>query len=485
MTRFLSATGAFLLFVAGCGSDEDGGGGGQAGSAGTGGLGPGGSGPGGTGPGGSGPGGTGPGGSGPGGSGPGGTGPGGAGPGGAAGAGNGGMGGMGGAAGSSGSGGVGGGQSTVCQAGIPSPGGGGGGNACLGAPPALKLTEVISGVSRPMFMTSAPGDASMLYVAEKAGRIRVWNGNTLGTFLDIAGGVSGGGERGLLGFAFHPRFGQGGEMRFWVKYNRNDRDTVVAEFTALSMTSADAGSEQQLFVVGQPAGNHNGGMIAFGPKDGCLYVGMGDGGGSDDQYDNGQNFGTRLGSMLRVDVDLYPTPPPGNYPGGHADNYHVGVRNPWRWSFDRATGDMYIGDVGQNLWEEISVAPANAGNLNFGWPIMEASTCFRAASCNMSGLTLPLVDVANSTDGSIAGGYVYRGAAIPGLVGRYIYGGYYSESIWTVTWDGTAACDQHDITADLDPLGDIDGLAGFGEDANGELYVVSDLTGQVFRIDPE
>jgi glucose/arabinose dehydrogenase len=227
-------------------------------------------------------------------------------------------------------------------------------------------------------------------------------------------------------------------------------------------------------------------MLAFGP-DGYLYVGMGDGGAGGDPQNNAQNLNSKLGKILRIDVDGHPTPPAGNLIGGDPDLWDYGMRNPWRFSFDRATGDLYIGDVGQNTLEEIDVEPAGQGGRDYGWRIMEATQCFAPPTgCDTSGLTLPVVEYGRDLGCSVTGGYVYRGSAIPGLVGRYLYGDYCSNRVFSFAWaDGVVdPQSSSELTADLDPDSRIQGLASFGEDAAGELYVVS-LDGSVFRIDAE
>jgi glucose/arabinose dehydrogenase len=366
------------------------------------------------------------------------------------------------------------------------------GNACHGtAPPPLVLTEVARDLSAPVFLTHAPGDASRLFVAERGGVIRVIRDGAVETtaFLDISDRVRAGGpagEQGLLGLAFDPSYAETG--RFWLNYTSQDGvgDTVVSSFSGTPVQPADPTSEQVLFSVEQTSffGNHNGGMIAFGP-DGCLYVGMGDGGGGGDPDGHGQNASTALGNLLRVDVDRYPTPAPGNMGGAgvHPHTWDYGLRNPWRFSFDRATGDLYIGDVGQNAWEEVNVEPAGTGHRNYGWAAMEGTHCF-TPGCDPAGKTLPVIEHPNGVHKAVIGGYVYRGTSLPGMAGRYVYGDYASRTIWTFVYQGETdgvgqICDAHELSA-LSPAGDI---TSFGEDLAGELYVVT-LQGIVYRIDP-
>ena len=347
--------------------------------------------------------------------------------------------------------------------------------------PALRLDEVASGLDEPLYVTAPPGDPSRLFVVEQTGRIRVVTGAVLrgAPFLDLSSAVSCCGERGLLGLAFHPDYAVNG--RFFVNYTDVDGDTVVAEFMrGADPEVADPAPRRVLFTVEQPFANHNGGMLAFGP-DGLLYVGLGDGGGEGDPFGNAQRLDTKLGKILRIDVDTHPTPPSGNVGGGDPDVWDFGLRNPWRFSFDRATGDLYIGDVGQDSFEEIDVEPRGQGGRNYGWNVTEGLHCFRAASCDTAGITLPVTEYDHgSGDCSVTGGYVYRGAAIPELSGRYLYGDFCSNRVRSFVWDGAAATDARELTADLetDVLG---AITSFGEDAAGEVLIV-DRRGAIFRI---
>lgn len=357
-----------------------------------------------------------------------------------------------------------------------------------GTPPGstpLRLATVATGLDQPLFVTAAPGDTRRLFVVEQSGRVRVVRDGALldAPFVDLSERISCCGERGLLGLAFDPDYAASG--RLFVNYTNADGDTEVVELARTS--DPDVASPEivrRFFTVDQPFANHNGGMLAFG-ADGYLYVGLGDGGAAGDPQDNGQNPDVKLGKILRIDVDTYPTPPPGNAPGGDLDVWALGLRNPWRFSFDRQTGDLYIGDVGQNALEEIDVAPAGAAGLNFGWRIMEASQCFLPRTgCDTTGLTLPVVEYGRDTGCSITGGYVYRGSALPGLAGVYLYGDYCSNRVFSFRLVGGAAQELRELTADLDPDGQIQGLTSFGEDAGGEILVVS-RSGSVFRIEPE
>jgi glucose/arabinose dehydrogenase len=354
---------------------------------------------------------------------------------------------------------------------------------------ALRLQQVATGLDFPLFLTSPPGDLSRLFVVEKTGKIRIIkDGALLATpFLDVSGLISSGGEQGLLGLAFHPQYAANG--RFVVNYTDRSGDTHVSAFHVSSNPDvADPASEQVLLAVDQPFANHNGGMVVFGP-DGKLYVGLGDGGSGGDPNGNGQNKGVLLGKILRVDVSgAGQLSVPADNPfvgqsGARPEIWSYGLRNPWRFSFDRQTGDLYIADVGQNAREEIDVSTAAAGSgrgLNFGWNIMEGTACYSPSSgCNRTGLTLPVLDYDHSQGCSVTGGYVYRGAAIPALGGTYFYGEYCEGWVRSFRFQGTGAAGQQQW-ASLAPGGQI---TSFGEDARGELYVLIQ-GGKVFRIAP-
>ncbi|MDG2308000.1 MAG: PQQ-dependent sugar dehydrogenase [Candidatus Binatia bacterium] len=352
-------------------------------------------------------------------------------------------------------------------------------------PPALRLTEIASGLSQPLYAVSPPDDPR-LFILEQAGAVRVLVDGALRDepFLDLTDIVGCCGERGLLGIAFLPDYESSG--RFVVNYTNAEGDTVIAEY-ARSEDDPDRAAPDEVhrfLVIEQPFGNHNGGMVVFGP-DGMLYVGLGDGGAAADPLDSGQNSQTKLGAMLRIDVDTHPEPPDGNLAGADPDVWAIGLRNPWRYSFDRMTGDLYIADVGQNLFEEVHVAAAGAGSGNYGWNIMEGFHCFDPVEdCDMSGLLLPAVEYGRDLGCSVTGGYVYRGDAVAGLDGWYLYGDFCSNRVWAMRWEAGEVLEHHEITDDLDPDGIIGGLASFGEDADGEMYVVS-IDGSVYRVDSE
>ncbi|MBI3768261.1 MAG: PQQ-dependent sugar dehydrogenase [Deltaproteobacteria bacterium] len=363
--------------------------------------------------------------------------------------------------------------------------------------PHLQLTAVVRNLDQPLFVGAADGDDTRLYVVEQPGRIRlVKNGTLTATpFLDIADAISAGGERGLLGLALHPQYVTNG--RFFVNYTNPAGDTVIAEYRRSAGNPDVAAPEaaRVFFTVTQPFANHNGGMVAFG-ADGFLYIGLGDGGGGDsggggsggggDPLNNGQSLDTKLGKILRIDVDTYPTPPAGNVTGGDPDIWDFGLRNPFRFSFDRGTGDLYIGDVGQDRFEEVDLEPRGGGGRNYGWRITEGTHCFNPPTgCNLTGITLPVAEYGHEVGCSVIGGYVYRGRAIPGIAGRYLYGDFCSNRIWSFTRDGAVVTSALELTDDLDPTHALRGITSFGEDADGEIYVVDGGSGVVFRVDPE
>ena len=365
--------------------------------------------------------------------------------------------------------------------------------AVIQGTPALVATRVGSGFSSPLDLQSVAGDRSRLFVVEQAGRIRVIRSGALvpAPFIDISARIAAGGERGLLGLAFHPLFPSNG--RFFVNYTDRSGDTHISEFRSVSPNgdAADPATEREIIFVRQPFANHNGGGLAFGP-DGYLYAGLGDGGSAGDPFGNGQNLGTRLGKMLRIDVNgaaPYSIPPDNPFVargGALPEIWAYGLRNPWRFSFDRSTGDLYIGDVGQNTIEEIDVGLASRrGGENYGWNTMEGSRCFAPASgCNMGGLTLPVTEYGRSDGFSVTGGVVYRGCRMPGYAGHYFYADYGSGLIRSFRLDAGRAVDARDWTATISgPSRAIRNPSSFGLDADGEMYIV-DYDGEIYRIDP-
>jgi len=342
------------------------------------------------------------------------------------------------------------------------------------------LTEVARGLSNPVAITHAGDDR--LFVVEQRGTVRVVKDGQLleQPFLDITNRVRSGGERGLLGLAFAPDFAESG--RFYVYYTDLNGDSVLSRFRADGDT-ADAASEQVLLTQVQPYSNHNGGQIAFGP-DGYLYVGLGDGGSGGDPQGNGQDLGTLLGKLLRLDVFGDGAVPPASNPfvgrqGARPEIWAYGLRNPWRFSFDRHTGDLFIADVGQNAFEEVNFQPADSGGgENYGWNVMEADRCFEPRSgCDESGLVLPIISYPHGSQwgNSISGGYLYRGSANPDLNGAYVFGDYVSGRVWRADRVG----DEWEVSLLMDTGFNV---STFGEDASGELYVADHGGGVIYRL---
>jgi glucose/arabinose dehydrogenase len=368
-------------------------------------------------------------------------------------------------------------------------GGGGSSSALPPAPPepAITLTQVASGFSQPLGITHAGDGSGRMFVIEQVGRVRIVREGVVAPvpFLDITDRVLAGGERGLLGLAFPPGFPQPGH--FYVNYTRvADGATVVSRF-ALSADpdSALVTSEEVLLEVAQPFANHNAGQLAFGP-DGFLYISLGDGGSGGDPEGNGQNRSTLLGNILRIDVESDIVPyaiPPSNpfvgVPDVLSEIWAYGLRNPWRFSFDRATGDLYIADVGQNLVEEVNFQPAaSAGGENYGWNIMEGSSCFNNnPDCNRADLILPVAEYRHGAgDCSVTGGFVYRGAEYPALQGIYFYADFCSGRIWGLNRNGTAWENRLLIDTTLQ-------ISSFGEDEAGNLFLADMGAGTIYKID--
>ncbi|MDQ3138720.1 MAG: PQQ-dependent sugar dehydrogenase, partial [Gemmatimonadota bacterium] len=351
------------------------------------------------------------------------------------------------------------------------------------------LEEVVSGLSFPLYLTAPVGDAARLFIVEKGGAIRiVKDGALLPTaFLDLAGRVSTGGEQGLLGLAFDPGYADNG--RFAVHYTDVNGNTVVSLFRVADGNPdlADPASEAVVLTESQPFANHNGGQILFGP-DGMLYVGLGDGGSSGDPGGRGQSLTELLGSILRVDVSSgsgYAVPPDNPFVGrtdARPEVWSYGLRNPWRFTFDPATGDFYIADVGQQAFEEVDVVTAADGagrGANFGWNPTEGRHCFATSGCDINLYTLPVLEYSHDEGCSITGGFVYRGAAIPALQGHYFYADYCQGWVRSFRLEGGQAVELQQWPT-LAPGG---AVPSFGQDAAGEPYVLS-AEGRVFRIVP-
>jgi len=362
-----------------------------------------------------------------------------------------------------------------------------------GEPPVLGQLRVEralqnSSFNRPIDLTYAPDGTDRIFIVEQQGRIRVLDTSrsTPTLFLDIASRVTGtANEEGLLGLAFHPDYAQNGYFYVYYSVVFPRRRSVIARYSvsAADANRGDTASELKILEIEQPYSNHNGGKLAFGP-DGYLYIGVGDGGSGGDPDGNGQNRRTLLGTILRIDVD---NPQSGLQYGVPRDNPFVGVgggvreeiwayglRNPWRFSFDRVSGDLWAGDVGQNAVEEIDLVTRGG---NYGWRGMEGNRCYdRTVGCPGPDFIAPVIDYQQGgTHCSVTGGVVYRGSRLPELYGAYIYGDYCSGVIWALWWDGTRVTDQRELVRS--------GLSisAFGEDENGELYIV-DLSGGIYQL---
>ena len=361
---------------------------------------------------------------------------------------------------------------------------------------AIEGRLLAEGMAAPLGVVHAGDGSGELYVIEQGGTVRRIVAPEAGTdqrtvqaspFLDISDRVTAGGERGLLGFAFHPAYAE--NRRVFAHYTDLAGDTVLAEYAAApDGATADLASERVLLSVDQPYANHNGGMLAFGP-DGHLYLALGDGGSGGDPLGHGQNTETLLGSILRLDVDApaggsddmpYAIPPDNPFvaDGGRPEIWAYGLRNPWRFSFDRGTGDMYIGDVGQGSWEEIDHQSADGpGGQNYGWNIMEGAHCYATPDCDQMGLTLPIAEYPHGAgDCTVIGGHVYRGADFPALVGTYLFGDYCSGRVW-----GLAVGEDSEprLVAETGLT-----IGSFGEDEAGELYFVDIASGSLYRVVP-
>jgi glucose/arabinose dehydrogenase len=330
----------------------------------------------------------------------------------------------------------------------------------------LRLRPVVSGLGALTHLAAPRNERGRLYVVEQAGRIRVIvNGRLRGApFLDIRPLVLSGGEQGLFSIAFHPRYER--NRRFYVQYTDRNGGTRVVEYRSNGVRALP-GTRRQVFFSPDPYSNHNAGQLAFGP-DGRLYFSMGDGGAGGDPENRAQNLRSLFGKLLRIDV---------NRRGARPQIAGYGLRNPWRFSFDRATGDLYIGDVGQNAWEEIDFTPRRSAGLeNYGWDVFEGEARFESKPPNPAGrLVSPIVVLPNPPNGSVVGGFVYRGRALPALRGRYFYGDVYSSQIWSLRVRRGRA-----TTVRRESL-NVSSPSSFGEDAAGELYVVT-LDGRVFKL---
>lgn len=344
----------------------------------------------------------------------------------------------------------------------------------------LAVEEIATGLSRPLHLTSPDGDPR-LFVVGQGGTVRVIraDGTLQGEpYLDLTGRVQSGGEQGLLSLVFHPAFTDNG--RFFVNFTDTSGDTRVEEFDVDPAASTLPQTQGDLVIgVEQPYSNHNGGLLRFGP-DGMLWIGLGDGGSGGDPEGNGQDPTTLLGSMLRVDVDggsPYAVPSDNPFVGesGRDEVFAHGLRNPWRFAFDRSRGLLYVADVGQSDWEEVSVIPADSGGVNFGWNVMEGAHCFGADSCDTSGLLLPVVEYSADEGCAIIGGEVYRGDAIPELRGHYFYADFCSLRLRSFIYENGEAREKRSWD-----VGEVGRPLGFGRDGHGEVYLLVE-DGTVYR----
>jgi glucose/arabinose dehydrogenase len=348
----------------------------------------------------------------------------------------------------------------------------------------VALHELVHGLARPVLLTHAPDDPRRrLFVIEQRGRIRVIEAGKLADrpFFTIDPKLlSDGNEEGLLGLAFHPKYATNGKL--YVDYTTRDLATHIVEYRVdpHDPDVVDPSTARELVRIEHPYSNHNGGNLVFGP-DGKLYAGMGDGGSAGDPHHNGQNPHVLLAKIMRFDVDG---------PTSATEIVHIGVRNPWRFWFDAKTGDLYIADVGQNLWESVYVlAGADHTQHNFGWNIVEGNHCFEADDCDRTGFTPPVIDYGHDQGCSVTGGVTYRGHALPDLDGRYFYADYCTGLLRSFRWtrdpsSPTApgyARDHWDWKAAIDHDGVLSQISSFGTDADGEIYIV-ELTGAIYEL---
>lgn len=374
------------------------------------------------------------------------------------------------------------------------------------------LRKLVTGLSRPVLVTSAPSecrpvhaleggagspaaaapsvasiDPARLFIVEQTGKVRVWQAGKLEpkALLDVSKEISDGNEQGLLGLAFHPRFAC--NRKLYIYLTDRDGTSRVFEFTvdAANPNVVLPASRRELLVVKQPYSNHNGGHLAFGP-DGKLYLGLGDGGAGGDPKGNGQNPTALLGKLVRLDVDAAKAT---------TEIVHLGLRNPWRFAFDANNGNLFIGDVGQNLWEQVyALAGTDKRKHNFGWNVVEGNHCYDSNTCDRQGFTPPVVDYSHDDGCSITGGVVYRGKALPALAGHYFYADFCTSLLRSVTWQPAASLPalgqptgtvtaHWDWKTQLDPKGVLSQISSFGSDAAGEIYIVS-LTGTIWQLVP-
>lgn len=356
----------------------------------------------------------------------------------------------------------------------------------------LRLLLVAEGLSSPLFLTTSPDRPERLFVVEQTGRIVLLDergGAT--TFLDLTDRVRFGGELGLLGLAFHPGYGENG--LFYVNYTDDEVVSVTSEFSVVAEdpNRGDPTSERRILEVPQDSVNHHGGALVFGP-DGALYLSLGDSAQGGDPEGNAQNPADFRGKILRFDPLAYPAPLADNPGFENRHVWHRGLRNPWRFSFDRETGDLYVADVGESEEEEVDFAPAGSSGLNFGWNLVEGSVCFwppwrmdePRPDCPLEDFVPPVFSYGHDDGCSVTGGYVYRGSAVPILWGRYVFADFCTGRVSSFRMQDGRAVDVLDLSPLLDPDGRINNVTSFGEDGNGELYIL-DASGAVYRIDAQ
>ena len=352
----------------------------------------------------------------------------------------------------------------------------------------ISLVPLASGLANAVSISHAGDGSGRLFIVLQTGQIVIYDGQRvlLRPFLDISRLVSCCGEQGLLGLAFHPQYASNGF--FYVNYTDRRGNTVVARYSVsrISPNLANPLSGTPLLTVDQPFANHNGGQLLFGPS-GYLHIGLGDGGSAGDPQNNAQNLGVLLGKILRIDVDgapPYAIPPDNpfvNVPGARPEIWAYGLRNPWRFSFDRLTGDLFVGDVGQAEWEEINFQPASSpGGENYGWRLMEGSDCYDPPTgCDPTGLVLPVLAYDHSLGCAVIGGFRYRGTQVPGLDGQYLYADYCSGLIWGATPDDAGGWSSTVLLQA--PFS----VSSFGEGPDGELYVLSyGPLGSLYQVSP-
>jgi len=357
------------------------------------------------------------------------------------------------------------------------------------AGPNIEVKQILAGLTKPVAITHAGDGSGRLFITLQGGKILIYDGRQIlsNPFLDISSLVSTGGEQGLLSVAFHPEYANNGSL--YVNYTNKDGATVIARYRVSSDPNvAEPASAAILLTVPQPFENHNGGQLQFGP-DGYLYIGLGDGGSSGDPSNLAQNPSELLGKMLRIDVDgsfPYTIPPDNPFVSNvqaREEIWAMGLRNPWRFSFDRQTGDMFIADVGQINWEELNFQPSGSvGGENYGWRFMEASHCYEPAiNCNNGSLVQPILEYAHTLGNcSITAGYRYRGSKNPKLYGQYLYGDFCSGRIWGAFIDETGSW------ASTEVLDTEYRISAFGEDESGEIYFAhwtpNDNNGAIYLI---